>query len=65
MSEQSKEEEILETGGLTDKVICSSVINSKLSSIESELEEYLASARGLDAFNFYLLGIIYKEKNKK
>ena len=65
VSEQSKEEEILETGGSTDKVICSSVINSKLSSIESELEEYLASVRGLDAFNFYLLGIIYKEKNKK
>ena len=65
VSEQSKEEEILETGGTTDKIICSPVINSKLSSIESELEEYLASSRGLDAFNFYLLGIIYKEKNKK
>ena len=43
VSEQSKEEEILETGGSTDKIICSPVINSKLSSIESELEEYMAS----------------------
>ena len=66
VSEQSKEEEILETGGSTDKIICSPVINSKLSSIESELEEYMASGqRGLDAFNSYLLGLIYKEKNKK
>ena len=42
VSEQAKEEEILETGGSTDKIICSPVINSKLSSIEGELEDHLA-----------------------
>ena len=38
VSEQAKEEEILETGGTTDKIICSPVINQQLCKIEAELE---------------------------
>lgn len=40
VSEQEKEEEILETGGSTEKIICSAVINTQLSKIETELEEH-------------------------
>ena len=64
VSEQAKEEEILETGGSTDKIICSPIINQQLSKIEAELE-VLYESRLLDAFNSYLLGLVYKERNKK
>ena len=64
VSEQAKEEEILETGGSTDKIICSPIINQQLSKIEAELE-VLFEARHLDALNCYLLGLVYKERNKK
>ena len=64
VSEQAKEEEILETGGSTDKIICSPVINQQLSKIEQELEEYYTQ-RNLNGLNCYLLGLIYKERNKK
>ena len=63
VSEQAKEEEILETGGSSDKIICSPIINQQLAKIESELEEYY-NTKSLDAFNNYLLGLIYKERNK-
>ena len=65
MSEQQKEEEILETGGSSDKVNCSTVINKQLAKIETELEELYNSGKKLNAFNCYLLGVIYKERNKK
>ena len=64
VSEQAKEEEILETGGSSDKIICSPIINQQLSEIESELEEFYKT-KSLDALNCYLLGLIYKERNKK
>lgn len=64
VSEQQKEEEILETGGTSDKVNCSTVINKSLEKIEQELEE-LYKAKNLSALNCYLLGVVYKERNKK
>ena len=54
----------METGGSADKIICSPVINSQLSKIESEMEEFYLT-RNLDGLNCYLLGLIYKERNKK
>ena len=64
VSEQQKEEEILETGGSSDKVNCSTVVNKQLGKIEQELEE-LYRTKNLNALNCYLLGVIYKERNKK
>lgn len=40
VSEQQKEEEILETCGTSDKVNCSKVVNKELCNIEIELEEH-------------------------
>jgi hypothetical protein len=63
VSEQQKEEEILETCGTADKVNCSKVINKDLAIIESELEEHYHAGH-LNGINCYLLGVIYKERNK-
>ena len=43
---------------------CSTVINKTLEKIEQELEE-LFKAKNLSALNCYLLGVVYKERNKK
>jgi hypothetical protein len=61
-SELAMEEEILETGGTPDKINCSSVVNSKLGLIETELESV---KKGLNGLNCYLLGIVYKQRNRK
>lgn len=63
VSEQQKEEEILETCGTSDKVNCSKVINKELVSIEQEIEEHYKCDR-LNGINCYLLGVVYKERNK-
>jgi anaphase-promoting complex subunit 8 len=63
VSEQVKEEEILESNGSADKVNCSTVNNKDLTKIEGELEEFYRNDQ-LNGINCYLLGIIYKERNK-
>jgi hypothetical protein len=63
ISEQQKEEEILETCGTSDKVNCSKVVNKELFAIEVEMEEHFRSDR-LNGLNCYLMGVIYKERNK-
>lgn len=64
VSEQKKEEEILETCGTSDKVNSSKVVNKEIVSIEAELEEHYKADR-LNGINCYLLGVIYKERSKR
>ena len=63
ISEQQKEEEILETCGTSDKVNCSKVLNKELVAIEVEMEEHFRADR-LNGLNCYLMGVIFKERNK-
>ena len=62
--DRQKEEEILESGGTSDKVNCSVIVNKQLAEIEAELEE-LHRTDHLNGLNLYLLGVIYKERNKR
>jgi len=53
----------LETCGTSDKVNCSKVVNKELANIETELEEHYRADR-LNGLNCYLIGVIYKERNR-
>jgi len=61
VSEQAKEEEILQNG---DKISCSTVQNKELIVIENELQPLFQKDQ-LNAINLYLYGTILKERNKK
>ena len=61
VSEQSKEEEIIQSG---DKVQCSTVQNKEVVVIESELRT-LYEEKKLNGINLYLYGVILRERNKK